>query len=373
MFPRFRKPLWRPNRMKPRADDRDRKARGGSFPRGADRSGRRHCSAARELGWCSGFSPSTPAVGRQKRTDGRGLGRLRGNRRIFSFRRLATFAGAWEGRTDGAGQLAASRIHARYRRKQAQDRSQDGLARIGDRLSAKASRRFVGRESELDILRQAISPNEPATPLSSCTVRVASARRAVGTAASRGGRRGGGVRADRRQRHVSERPRRSRPVWPALCDQAKPPLRSRSWRQVFRRINSVLVIDLFEAFGADERLGARHAAAGIAFAGHHCAGGRQVPDTRWTAHPLWCDAIRCIGLDLLSREELNRLLDVHGVALDAHAGVLDLCHGHPLALVLVATPAAAAWPSSHGIGPGPGEGDETLRRAGADAAASGGA
>ena len=36
--------------------------------------------------------------------------------------------------------------------------SQDGLARIGDRLSAKASRRFVGRESELDILREAISP-----------------------------------------------------------------------------------------------------------------------------------------------------------------------------------------------------------------------
>src|SRR6266404_6131742 len=42
---------------------------------------------------------------------------------------------------------------------------QDGLASIGDRLSARASRRFVGRARELDLLREAISPNEPGTPL----------------------------------------------------------------------------------------------------------------------------------------------------------------------------------------------------------------
>jgi hypothetical protein len=79
--------------------------------------------------------------------------------------------------------------------------------------------------------------------------------------------------------------------------------------------------------------------------------GRQVPDTRWTAHPLWCDAMRCIGLDSLSREEANRLLDVHGVALDAHAGVLDLCHGHPLALVLVADEVRRLGRVPTGLGP----------------------
>lgn len=41
----------------------------------------------------------------------------------------------------------------------------EGLASIGDRLSARASRRFVGRTRELDLLREAISPNEPGTPL----------------------------------------------------------------------------------------------------------------------------------------------------------------------------------------------------------------
>ena len=41
----------------------------------------------------------------------------------------------------------------------------DRLPSIGDRLSAKASKRFVGRESELALLREAISPGQPTTPL----------------------------------------------------------------------------------------------------------------------------------------------------------------------------------------------------------------
>jgi hypothetical protein len=79
--------------------------------------------------------------------------------------------------------------------------------------------------------------------------------------------------------------------------------------------------------------------------------GRQGPDTRWTAHPLWCDAMRSIGLDSLSREEADRLLDAHGVATDAHAGVLDLCHGHPLALVLVADEVRRLGQVPSGLGP----------------------
>jgi DNA-binding winged helix-turn-helix (wHTH) protein len=42
---------------------------------------------------------------------------------------------------------------------------QDKLASIGNRLSARASRRFVGRASELALLREAISPGQPSTPL----------------------------------------------------------------------------------------------------------------------------------------------------------------------------------------------------------------
>jgi len=104
----------------------------------------------------------------------------------------------------------------------------------------------------------------------------------------------------------------------------------------FSKRRSVLVVDSFEhllpmsGWMRDMLLPALPAQVTIILAG------RQAPDTHWTAHPLWSDAIRRIGLDSLSRAESNRLLDAHGVAADAHAGVLDLCHGHPLALVLVA-------------------------------------
>jgi hypothetical protein len=64
--------------------------------------------------------------------------------------------------------------------------------------------------------------------------------------------------------------------------------------------------------------------------------GRQPPDSRWTAHPLWCTGMHCIRLDSLSRAESARLLTAYDVAEGAHAAILDLCHGHPLALVMLA-------------------------------------
>ena len=64
--------------------------------------------------------------------------------------------------------------------------------------------------------------------------------------------------------------------------------------------------------------------------------GRNAPDTFWTAHPLWSEAMRCIQLSSLSREESSRLLEVHAVDKATHEAILELSHGHPLALVLLA-------------------------------------
>lgn len=64
--------------------------------------------------------------------------------------------------------------------------------------------------------------------------------------------------------------------------------------------------------------------------------GRNAPDTFWTAHPLWSEAMRSIRLSSLSREESSLLLEGHAVGKAAHEAILELSHGHPLALVLLA-------------------------------------
>jgi DNA-binding winged helix-turn-helix (wHTH) protein len=228
---------------------------------------------------------------------------------------------------------------------------QDRLASIGDRLSARASRRFVGRESELDILREAISPAQPSTPLffvhgpggigkTTLMEQLRSEAADEGIVLARIDAAGGSPSPDAFLAALANALRLSGPA--ATLGELV---------AGFPRDRSVLVIDSFEhlepmsGWVRDTLLPALPSQVTIVLAG------RQVPDTRWTAHPLWCDAMRCIGLDSLSREESNRLLDVHGVALDAHAGVLDLCHGHPLALVLVADEVRRLGRVPTGLGP----------------------
>jgi DNA-binding winged helix-turn-helix (wHTH) protein len=228
---------------------------------------------------------------------------------------------------------------------------QDRLASIGDRLSARASRRFVGRESELDILREAISPAQPSTPLffvhgpggigkTTLMEQLRSEAADEGIVLARIDAAGGSPSPDAFLAALANTLRLSEPA--ATLGELE---------AGFPRDRSVLVIDSFEhlepmsGWVRDTLLPALPSQVTIVLAG------RQVPDTRWTAHPLWCDAMRCIGLDSLSREESNRLLDVHGAALDAHAGVLDLCHGHPLALVLVADEVRRLGRVPTGLGP----------------------
>jgi DNA-binding winged helix-turn-helix (wHTH) protein len=213
---------------------------------------------------------------------------------------------------------------------------QDGLANIGDRLSAKASRLFVGRESELDILREAIAPGQPSTPLffvhgPGGIGKTALLEQLRAEAVDEGVV---FVRID--ATGMSPRPDAFQGALAGALGSIEPAATLEELVTSFPKDRSVLVVDSFEhlepmsGWVRDTLLPALPSQVTIVLAG------RQVPDTRWTAHPLWCHAIRCIGLDSLSREESSRLLDVHGVAADEHSGVLDLCHGHPLALVLIA-------------------------------------
>jgi DNA-binding winged helix-turn-helix (wHTH) protein len=213
---------------------------------------------------------------------------------------------------------------------------QAGLASIGDRLSARASRRFAGRESELALLREAVSASQPVTPLffvhgpggigKTTLLERLRADAALNATLF--------VRID--AMGVSPDPHAVLAALSTSLRLHEPATTVEDLATAFPKHRSVLIVDSFEhlepasGWVRDALLPALPSQVSVILAG------RQAPDTRWTAHPLWCDAIRSIGLDSLSREEANRLLDAHGVATDSHAGVLDLCHGHPLALVLVA-------------------------------------
>ncbi len=228
---------------------------------------------------------------------------------------------------------------------------QERLVSIGDRLGGRAWKRFVGRESELVLLREAISPSQPGTPLffvygpggigKTTLIEHLRAEAAVKGIVF--------VRID--ATGVSRGPN---DILAALANALGFSESTGTIEELvagFSRHRSVLVVDSFEhlepmsGWVRDTLLPALPSQVVVVLAG------RQAPDTRWTAHPLWCDAIRCVGLDSLSRAESGRLLDALGVAADAHSGVLDLCHGHPLALVLVADEVRRLGRVPSGLGP----------------------
>jgi hypothetical protein len=223
-------------------------------------------------------------------------------------------------------------------------------ASIGDHLRAEASKRFVGRVAPLALLRKAISASPPRTPLffvyGPGGIGKTTLLERLRTEAAIEGIAFRGIDA-------AGVPPTPDDITAALARavRLRPESTFEELRAVFSRDRSVLVIDSFECLEPmrdwvrDTLLPALPSQMSVVLAG------RQAPDTHWTAHPLWCDAMRSIGLDSLSRAESARLLDAHGVAPDAHAGVLDLCHGHPLALVLLADEVRRLGQVPSGLGP----------------------
>ena len=218
-----------------------------------------------------------------------------------------------------------------------QVRSQTAGVNIGDRLRAKAEKRFVGRESELAELSGALATESGSTQLYFvhgpggigkttllerlrsnaaqagivCVSIDASAMAPTPTAV---------VAAIAEDLALIETTVTLQDIWAAMM--------SSDCR--------LLLIDSFDSMGdasgwvREKLLPALPAQVRIVVAG------RNAPDTFWTAHPLWSGAMRCIQLSSLSREESSRLLEAHAVGKTTHEAILELSHGHPLALVLLA-------------------------------------
>jgi DNA-binding winged helix-turn-helix (wHTH) protein len=225
-------------------------------------------------------------------------------------------------------------------------------ASMGDRLRAEASKRFVGRDAELSELRNAISPGPLHTSLyflhgPGGIGKTTLLERLRAEAVARGI---GFVVID-----AAGIPPKPDALVAAVTTALEPEGTARRLEALasgrLASDRNVLVIDSFEhlepasTWVRDALLPSLPSQMTVVLAG------RQPPASCWTAHPLWCTGMHCIHLDSLSRAESARLLAAYDVPESSHAAILDLCHGHPLALVMLAAEVRRVDRVPQGLGP----------------------
>src|SRR5258708_37472196 len=208
---------------------------------------------------------------------------------------------------------------------------------IGDRLRAKAERRFVGRDSELAELGNALAAESGGTQLYFVHGPGGIGKTTLLERLRSDAKRAGIVCASVDACTIAPTPTA---VVGAIAEDLAIIETRATLQDIGAAMTSsgcrLLLIDSFDVMGdtggwvREKLLPALPAQVRIVVAG------RNEPDTLWTAHPLWSEAMRCIQLSSLSREESSHLLEVHAVDKAAHEAIIELSHGHPLALVLLA-------------------------------------
>ena len=192
-------------------------------------------------------------------------------------------------------------------------------ATVADRLRGARRRGFVGRVAELELFRSALEAAEPPfSVLWICGPGGVGKTTLLGALA-------GAARAAGRE--------------PALVDlrsaDPSPPGFAAELGRAARPARPVLLLDTFETAGAredwlrEEFLPALPAGALVVVAS------RARPGDAWRADPGWRALLRVVSLRNLDRRDARALLRVAGVAGDLHEPILDLTHGHPLALALL--------------------------------------
>jgi DNA-binding winged helix-turn-helix (wHTH) protein len=208
---------------------------------------------------------------------------------------------------------------------------------IGDRLREKAERRFVGRDSELAELGNALAAEAGGTQLYFVHGPGGIGKTTLLERLRSDAARAGIVCASIDASAIAATPAA---MMAAIAEDLALIGTTVTVQDIGAAMTAsdcrLLLIDSFDATGdasgwvREKLLPALPAQVRIVLAG------RNAPDTHWTAHPLWSEAMRCVQLNSLSSEEASHLLDVHAVDKAAHGAIIELSHGHPLALVLLA-------------------------------------
>ncbi len=225
------------------------------------------------------------------------------------------------------------------RRTEPGSRGSRPVGSLGERLRAQASRRFVGREAELEALRPAVGRTLPPHALyfvhgpggigkSSLLERLKlSADPALEVVTLNG--------ADLLPTPLGV----IEGVGAALGLAERPKTAERLSEQWSVRGRAALMIDTFEALDAvegwirDTWLPSLPAQVSVVLAG------RRAPDSRWNAHPLWAAMMQPVPVGMLEPEPCARLAEAHGAPAALSAALARRACGLPLAVVLLAADA----------------------------------
>ncbi|HEY0856106.1 MAG TPA: hypothetical protein VGE16_03570, partial [Albitalea sp.] len=217
------------------------------------------------------------------------------------------------------------------------------MTRLVDRLRARAAERFVGRETELALMRESLATDPP--PVAVFFVhgpggvgKTSLLERVRALAASHGI---DSLRLDARD--IEPAPHgmlRALGAALGLADGDTSLARVvERWSQQPRRL---LVIDTFECVAhldgwlRDTLLPELPDTTRVLIAG------RATPDSAWTTDALWREGARVIGLRNLAAPDCERYLVARAVPAALHERIVQASHGHPLALTLMADIAAAS-------------------------------
>ena len=204
-------------------------------------------------------------------------------------------------------------------------------AKLGDVLSMRRRRCFVGREAELELFRATLEAGEPSFSVLWITgpggIGKSSLLEAVAEQSEASG--AGVVRLDGRD--VAPSPREITAVLRQALG-ASP----RSGGEAVPGRRLVLLIDAYERLTAADDWIRTGLLPGLPADTITVVAAREPPSPEWRADPAWRGLLRVVSLRNFGPEESRDYLEACGVDPAVHERLVRVTHGHPLALSLVA-------------------------------------
>jgi hypothetical protein len=200
---------------------------------------------------------------------------------------------------------------------------------LGDVLRSRRRRCFVGRDAELELVRAALDAEEPPFSVLWFTGPGGIGKTSLLDVIAEEAARAGGssiVRLDARDLEPS----------PSAVLEALEGVPRAGDALVPPEGRLVLLFDAYERLGALDDWVRTWLLPSLPASALTVVAGRDGPGSAWRADPAWRGLLRVVALRNLGPEESRRYLQACGLDDAVHGGLIDVSHGHPLGLSLLA-------------------------------------